>query len=74
MKQQISLKSDLPIFAVIVLFHLADVLFAISGGLTSILWLILLVSFVHLALFGLIWYAGTRIKETPSMTALLFEP
>ena len=74
MKQAVTLKNDLPIFAVIILFHLADILFAVSAGFTEILWLILSVSLVHTILLGLICHAGTKAKEVPTSTTPLFEP
>ncbi len=74
MKQVVTLKNDLPIFAIIILFHLADILFAVSAGFTEILWLILSASLVHIILLGLICHAGTKAKEAPTNTTLLFEP
>ena len=74
MKQAVTLKNDLPIFAVIILFHLADILFAISAGFTNILWLILSVSLIHIALLGLIWYAGIKVRDIRVTSTLLSEP
>jgi hypothetical protein len=65
MKMPLSLKDDYAVFAVIVLFHLSDILFAVSGGFTEVLWLVLLSSFVHVALLGFIFYAGAR---SPGLT------
>ena len=62
MKLPLTLKSDLPIFAVIILFHLSDILFTIAGGYTAILWLILLVSGVHFALLGWIYFSGRKVS------------
>ena len=62
MKYPISLKTDLPVFAVIVLFHLSDILFTIAGGYNKILWLVLLASVVHWAWLGWIYMAGRKVK------------
>jgi hypothetical protein len=62
MKYPVTLKEDLPIFAVIVLFHLSDILFTIVGGYTEVLWLILLASAVHWVLFGWIYLAGRKVN------------
>jgi hypothetical protein len=72
MKSSLGLKSDLPIFAVIVLFHLSDILFTIAGGYTTILWLVLLVSGVHFVLLGWIYFAGR--KATSPKAVFRFEP
>jgi len=74
MKRAIMPGNDLPVFAVILLFHLADLLFAISAGLTNLLWLIVSVSLVHAALLWLIWFAGTAAGATPRAATFLFEP
>jgi hypothetical protein len=60
MKYQVSLKDDFPIFAVFILFHLADILFAITAGYTTVLWLVMLASLVHIALLAVIVSAGRR--------------
>ena len=62
MKYPLSLKEDLPVFAVIGLFHLSDILFTIAGGYNDVLWLILLASAVHWALLGWIYLAGRKMK------------
>jgi hypothetical protein len=62
MKYPLSLKEDLPVFAVIVLFHLSDILFTIAGGYNEILWLVLLASALHWALLGWIYAAGRKVK------------
>jgi len=72
LKSPITLKSDLPIFAVVVLFHLSDLLFTIAGGFNAILWLVLLVSLVHFALLGWICFSGRR--PAPPQKEFLFEP
>lgn len=46
------------------LFHLADILFALSARMMDILWSLLLVSSVHMALLGLIWHAGKKVEVT----------
>jgi hypothetical protein len=65
MKRPVTLKEDLPVFAVIGLFHLSDLLFTLAGGYTEILWLVVLTSLVHWALLGWIYAAG-RKAETPN--------
>jgi len=72
MKSPITLKDDFPIFAVIVFFHLSDILFTIAGGFLDVLWLILLTSAVHFILLGLIYCASKRAKAPRE--AFLFEP
>jgi hypothetical protein len=74
MKYPITLKGDLPAFAVIGLFHLCDILFTLAGGFHEILWLILLVSFIHFALLGLICYAGMKAKPKSADKEFLFTP
>jgi hypothetical protein len=58
MKYRISLKDDSPIFAVFVLFHLADILFAITAGYTDVLWLVVFASLIHFGLLAVIVHAG----------------
>jgi len=72
MKTGVRLQEDLPIFAVIVGFHLSDILFTLAGGFTSILWLVLAASLVHCALLGWIVAAGRRAN--PDRSEFLFEP
>jgi len=72
MKQPVNLKADLPVFVVIGIFHLSDILFTITGGYNEILWLIFLVSLVHMALLGLIVVMGRRASKPVIET--LFEP
>lgn len=62
MKYPVTLKEDLPVFAVIGVFHLADILFTLAGGYTEILWLVVLTSVVHWALLGWIYAAGRKVK------------
>jgi hypothetical protein len=66
MKHPLTLKEDLPVFAVIGLFHLSDILFTLAGGYTEILWLVVLASLLHWALLGWIYAAGRRVKTPPS--------
>jgi len=54
------IKDDLPIFALVVLFHLSDIIFALAGGFNGILWLVMLVSLVHFTLLGWIYLSGKR--------------
>jgi hypothetical protein len=63
MKARITLKEDFPIFAVIILFHLADIVACIIGGFSEVLWLVLLASAVHISLLGLIVYCSTKVKS-----------
>jgi len=58
MKHRLTFKGDLPIFAVVGLFHASDILFTLAGGYHEVLWLIVLASLIHLGLFGLISAAG----------------
>ncbi len=62
MKYPVTLKEDLPVFAVIGGFHLADILFTLAGGYTEVLWLVIVASVVHWALLGWIYFAGRKIK------------
>ena len=72
LKFPITLKTDYPIFAVLVLFHLSDILFTIAGGFNTILWLVVLVSLIHFALLGWIILSGKR--PAPKQKEFLFEP
>jgi hypothetical protein len=60
MKYPISFKEDFPIFAVFILFHLADILFAITAGYTDVLWLVVLASVIHIGLLAVIVGAGRK--------------
>ena len=62
MKRPVTLKEDLPVFAVIGLFHLSDILFTLAGGYNEILWLVVLTSVVHWALLGWIYAPGRKVK------------
>jgi hypothetical protein len=72
LKSPITLKDDLPIFAVAVLFHLSDILFTIAGGFNTILWLVVLVSLVHFSLLGWIYLSGKKLSLPKE--EFLFEP
>ena len=72
LKSPITLKDDLPIFAVVVLFHLSDLFFTIAAGFNSILWLIVLVSLVHFSLLGWICLSGRKYSLPKG--EFLFEP
>jgi len=72
MKYPVTLKEDLPVFAVIGLFHLSDIIFTIAGGYKEILWLVLLSSAVHWLILGLIYAAGRKVKAPRE--GFLFEP
>jgi hypothetical protein len=72
MKSRLTLKDDLPVFAVTVLFHLADILFAVSAGFYEVLGLVLLASGIHVALLGWVVLAGRKVE--PSRDALSYGP
>lgn len=74
MKARLRLKADLPIFVVVIGFHLLDIAMAAAGGWYDVLWLVLLISGVHLALLGWIYYCGTQLKEPPTETGPFIEP
>ncbi len=58
MRYRLALREDFPIFAVVVFFHLVDILFALAGGFHEVLGLVLGVSALHVGLLGLIFYLG----------------
>jgi hypothetical protein len=66
MRTQINLKDDLPIFAVLVGFHLSDVLFTLVNRFTSILWLVLAASLIHCALMAGILLASRGALPAPA--------
>jgi len=74
MKSTLSIKNDLPVFIVIGLFHLSDILFTLAGGYTEILWLILLASAVHWVLLGLIYFSGRKVESKVPAKEFAFEP
>ena len=47
MKAPLSLRDDLPIFAVAGLFHLADIIATLVANQADVLWLVLTASLVH---------------------------
>jgi len=61
MKYSITLKDDLPAFAVIGGFHLADIFFTLAGGYNEVVWLVVLASIIHWALLGWIYAEGRKI-------------
>ncbi len=63
MKYRVTLAGDFPAFAVIGLFHLGDVLFALAGGYGDVLWLVVLTSAVHL---GLLTWIVLASRHTPA--------
>ena len=69
MKYPVNLKEDLPVFAVIGLFHLSDILFTLAGRFREILWLVVLTSVIHWILLGWIYASGRKIK-TPKAVFL----
>ena len=72
MKSRLTLRADLPVFAVTVLFHLADIVFAIAGGLSEVLWLVLLASAVHFAFLALVYRQGRRVAPAPFPSTPVF--
>jgi hypothetical protein len=63
----LSIRDDLPIFAVPVLFHLLDILFAVIGGFMNVLPLILAASIVHVSLLGVIFFKNhPRLQQVPA--------
>jgi hypothetical protein len=60
MKTPVTLKDDYGVFAVFVLFPLSNILFAIAGGFSEVLWLVMLSSFLLWGLLGLVYFAGKR--------------
>jgi len=48
-------QDDLPVFIVPTVLHLSDILFTILGGVTEILWIVLLASVIHTALLVFAW-------------------
>jgi len=60
MKSSLTLKDDLPVLAVPALFHLLDILFAVAGGFTVVLPLIVFSSLVHITLLGLIFFRSAK--------------
>lgn len=63
MRVPLSLKDDLPIFAIPVAFHLSDILFTLTAGASQVLWLVLLSSCIHCALLGWIYCAGLQMAR-----------
>jgi hypothetical protein len=74
MKSAVSLTGDLPIFAVAVVFHLMDIAAALAGGFSEVLPLVLASSVVHIALLGLIYYLGRRVKSEPRVDMCFVGP
>ncbi|MBN1934634.1 MAG: hypothetical protein JW934_08205 [Anaerolineae bacterium] len=66
MKHPFTFQDDLPIWAVTVLFHLADILFAITGRYTEVLWLVVLSSLAHVAILVLVYLASKRMTQPAS--------
>nr|MDO8113758.1 carotenoid biosynthesis protein [Candidatus Sigynarchaeota archaeon] len=77
MNQPISIRQDLPIFAVPVVFHVSDIIFTIAGGFIEVLWLVVLASCLHVALLVIVCVASQRARRTIPVQpaeAFLFEP
>jgi len=68
MKAPVTLKGDYAVFAVFILLPFSNILFAIAGGFTQVLWLVLLSSFLLWGLLGIIYYAGKRQSNQPLQT------
>jgi hypothetical protein len=62
MKTQLTLAGDLPVFTVPLLFHISDILFALSGGFSMVLWLVVASSIIHLVLLGWVYFTNTRLE------------
>jgi len=74
MLSPLSFKQDLPVFLVIGLFHLSDILFTLAGGYSEILWLVLLASAVHWTLLGWIYSSGRKVQAKLPVRELAYEP
>ncbi len=74
MLNPLNFKADLPVFLVIGLFHLSDILFTLAGGYYEILWLVLLASFVHWILLGWIYFSGQKVVVKVPIRELAYEP
>ncbi len=61
MKAPLSLAGDLPIFAVVVVFHLMDIGGALAGGFSEVLPLVVASSVIHIAWLGLVYFRGKRV-------------
>jgi hypothetical protein len=61
MKQRLSLKDDYPIFLVLILFHISDIIVAVVFGFVEILWLQLLFTAIQTSLILLVYYRGTTL-------------
>lgn len=72
MKYRVSLKEDFPVFAVFILFHLADILFAVTAGYSEVLWLVVLASLIHFGLLAVIVTAGRNAN--PPSTEFVLDP
>jgi hypothetical protein len=58
----VTLRKDLPVFAVIGLFHLSDILFTIAGGYYEVLGLVVGASLFHWMLLGVIYAVGRKAR------------
>ncbi len=74
MKSPLSFRGDLPVFIVIGLFHLSDILFTLAGGFTEVLWLVLLTAAVHWTLLGLIYWSGRKVESKVAIKEFAYEP
>lgn len=74
MKYGLSLKEDFPIFAVILLLHLADILAAATGRMQAVLWLVVLSSLVHFGVLGWITAAGRKLRPLAVEEGFVLEP
>ncbi len=66
MKHPLTFQGDLPIWAVTVLFHLADILGAILGGYNEVIWLVVLSSLAHVALLVLVYLTSQKMSRPVS--------
>lgn len=74
MKARLSLKGDLPIFAVAAVFHLMDIAGALAGGFSEVLPLVVASSAIHLALLGLVYFLGRRVPAEGHLEACAIGP
>ncbi|MFZ5910304.1 MAG: hypothetical protein ACOYYU_09840 [Chloroflexota bacterium] len=73
MNYSLTIRDDLPVFLVIVGFHLSDILCAVAGGFQEVLWLVLLASGVHVALLGGVYVASRQAKPKLGLQNSVFE-
>lgn len=70
-KYPLTFQGDLPIWVVTVLFHLADILGAIVGGYSEVIWLVVLSSLAHVALLVLVYLVSQKMTRPVSQPFVL---